>query len=218
LPKLSAEKGVQGYFFVYPNATYFHSIQVNQYSGIDFAKKTWEPLLEKMATYPGVQKPIQTYRDIPNFKSWFDMTFGPLEEIKDPVQKILFDDFPSYDQKRVGLGVAEIEEPYPVGILPMDSRLLGQQHLSSPKLEKALMESMPQMPYGMLRGHLTTGGAVSKMGKDTSVNPAWRNSWIHLIATGIGYPNATSLKNLAPELGSYSNEVRNTRSMKKHIG
>jgi hypothetical protein len=97
----------------------------------------------------------------------------------------------------------------PKGITPMDSRLLGASHLSNPMLPYALRDAMPRMESGMLRGHLTAGGAVMELGRDTSVNPAWRKAYIHLIATGNGVPgpDATALKRLAPDMGCYANEV-----------
>ncbi|CAF4913767.1 unnamed protein product, partial [Rotaria sp. Silwood1] len=44
---------------------------------------------------------------------------------------------------------------------------------------------------GQLIGHLIAGGQVSKINNDTSVNPVWRTSLIHIIY-GTGWPDLTS--------------------------
>jgi hypothetical protein len=165
-------------------------LTADEKSGIPTAKETWAPILKKLASFPGVAKPIYQYNDYPNFSSWFDSVFGPLDA-PDPTLA----------------GKAEIEFVTPKGITTMDSRLLGARHLKSPQLASALREAMPKMDSGMLRGHLIAGDTVMELGKGTSVHPAWRRSYVHLIATGNGAPNATALKILAPDMGCYANEV-----------
>jgi hypothetical protein len=80
--------------------------------------------------------------------------------------------------------------------------------LHSPKLASAMKESMPKAANGMLRGHLVGGGKVLDPAADTytTVNPVWRRTFVHLIATGGAAPNATAIKAIDPQSGSYSNE------------
>jgi Berberine and berberine like len=68
------------------------------------------------------------------------------------------------------------------------------------------------MTVGMLRGHLTAGGKVlDRRGAAPMVNPAWRSAYVHIIGTGVGIPNITSIKALQRNSGSYSNEDLGTR-------
>jgi hypothetical protein len=90
----------------------------------------------------------------------------------------------------------------------MDSRLLDNTALTSPQLAKALENAMPKLENAMLRGHLVSGRKVHSIGiTDTSVNPAWRKAYVHIIGTGVGVPNIGSLKELTKDSGAYSNEV-----------
>jgi hypothetical protein len=204
LPSLSREAGVQGYFYTYPNETWFLIFTADKHSGIDAAKKTWAPILEKLAYFPGVKPPVYMYNNFPNFKSMFDTLFGPLEEVATAQHHLSA----QADIRRFRRSVEELEEAFPRGIIPMDSRLLGEPHLSNPGLKVALRDSMPKVEYGMLRGHLTAGGAVLETPVEaTSVNPAWRKAWIHLIGTGVGVPDVKALKEFAPDSGCYANEV-----------
>jgi hypothetical protein len=96
-----------------------------------------------------------------------------------------------------------------MGILDQDSRLLSEEALTSTKIGEALEKSMPfGMEDGMLRLHLVAGPKMWAMGNDTSVHPAWRKTYVHAVATGHGTPNAQALRDLAPNSGAYSNEVR----------
>src|ERR1700761_2257225 len=89
----------------------------------------------------------------------------------------------------------------------MDSRLLDRAALTSPELAKALQEAMPKLNNAMLRGHLVAGGKAMVENKGTSVNPAWRKAYVHIIGTGVGVPNIGALKTLAKDSGAYSNEA-----------
>jgi hypothetical protein len=80
---------------------------------------------------------------------------------------------------------------------------LTERHLRHPDLANALKEAMPNETNAVLRGYLTAGGEVMKRRPATSVHPAWRRSYVHLVGT-----NVTSLKILALDTGAYLNEVR----------
>jgi hypothetical protein len=183
------QKGVQGYYYVYPTSMWGKFQLTDDEGSLDRMKKLWSPILAGITEFPGMKKELHQYQTFPSYKAWFDNSFGAAAP---------------YDAS----AVVELEGAYPQGVAPMDSRLLSADHLSNAKLADALKEAMPQMRNGMLRGHLTAGGAVLKA-RGASVHPAWRKTLVHLIATGSGsFPNATSLKRLAPDMGCYANEVR----------
>jgi hypothetical protein len=187
LPGLNA-KGVQGFFYVYPTSMWGYFLTAEADAGLSKAKELWEPVIEEAVKFPGMEKPIYQYSNFDNFKQYFDWRFRPLTPA-DPNLPL------------------PVEKPTTRGVSPLDSRLLGASHLTSPKLAAALRDAMPlSSKNAMLRGHLVSGGQVAKGGSDTSVNPAWRNSLVHIISSG-SEPNATSLKKLAPDTGCYINEV-----------
>jgi hypothetical protein len=197
-PALNAH-GVQGYYFIYPTKIFGEFLTADEESGIERSKQLWGPILASMEKYPGIKKAITQYTNYANYKAWFDHVFGP-QEPSDPSAP------------------TDLEGAYPQGVAPMDSRLLSDSHLTSPKLRAALQETLPKLPKGQLRGHLVGGGKVLERREDTSVHPAWRNSLVHLIATGSGgFPNATALKRLAPETGCYANEVNSYWFEGNHI-
>jgi hypothetical protein len=187
MPGLNA-KGVQGFFFVYPTSMWGYFLTAGEDAGISKAKKLWEPVIENAVKFPGMERPIYQYTNFDNFKQYFDWRFRPLIPA-DPSIPL------------------PIENPSTRGVSPLDSRLLSASHLTSPKLAAALRDAMPLGSKNvMLRGHLVGGGQVAKDGSDSSVQPAWRKSLVHIISSG-SVPNATSLKNLAPDTGCYVNEV-----------
>ncbi|KAI5855468.1 hypothetical protein BZA05DRAFT_370419 [Tricharina praecox] len=87
------------------------------------------------------------------------------------------------------------------------ARLLSAAHLRSPRLASALAAAYPRAHEGLLRGHLVGGGAVLSSGENTSVLPAWRSAYVHLVGTGVGRFNVSSLRTLAPDSGAYVNEA-----------
>ncbi|KAF1992567.1 FAD-binding domain-containing protein [Aulographum hederae CBS 113979] len=105
-------------------------------------------------------------------------------------------------------GGEEMEGAMPMGIMPMDSRLLGRPALTSPQLSAALSEAIPKVPLGQLLGALVGGGKVMKPeDPDSAVNPAWRKAYVHLICTGAGQFTCDSLRRIAPDMGAYGNEA-----------
>jgi len=96
----------------------------------------------------------------------------------------------------------------PRGIQNMDSRLFGVKELTSPNLAESLRRSMPfNLPDGQIRFHLVAGPKVWAQGQDTSVNPAWRKAYAHVLVTGGGVPSAQALRDISPKSGAYVNEV-----------
>lgn len=162
-------------------------------AGIPKAKKLWEPILSVAEKFPGMQKTIYQYGNFNDFKQFFDWRYQPL-----PPKQARSPALPEGPKLRTSISM-------------MDLRLLSAKHLSNPQLAYALQGSLRPIKNAMLRGHLVGGGKVTnpetrdRVG--TSVLPAWRDTFVHLIATGVGGPSAAGLKLLAPDSGCYSNEV-----------
>jgi hypothetical protein len=77
-------------------------------------------------------------------------------------------------------------------------------------LAKAIEEAMPQnesngtnftIAEPVLRGFLTAGGTVMK-NNESSIHPSWRSAYALILGT-----NVSAIRKLAPEMGSYLNEV-----------
>ena len=197
-------------------------------------RDTLEPMLYKMRNMPGIDpKSFQTMM-LPDFgtivstlapiaASWNEIAaaWGNLSSAfspsppgqgpkpAQPAQPIL--------QRRHGPG-EEMQEGKSIvgsGILKtMDSRLLVAKEIAHPKLAEALEKAMPKhLEDGQLRVHFNSGRKVAQNGNNTSVNPYWRETMIHVIATGVGAPgkaplSVQSLRDIAPNTGAYHNEVR----------
>jgi berberine-like enzyme len=180
------KRSAQGYYYIYPFGLLGRFIHPDV--PMDQVKRMWTPILAALGSYPNLQKTVLQYVEYPSYKAWFDTVFGKNEELK------------------AGEAV-QFEPPTPHGNLPMDSWLLGPSTLENPTLAENLAAAMPQMEAGMLRGHLTAGGKVNdRRAGAPMVLPAWRTALVHLIGTGIGTPNITSIKKLERNSGSYANE------------
>jgi hypothetical protein len=192
MPALNA-KGVQGYFYIYPTSMWAMMMTYDSDAGIPKSKQLWEPILSVAEKFPGMQKTIYQYTNFNDFKQFFDWRYQPLlpKQARSPA-------LPEGPRLRTSISM-------------MDSRLLSAKHLSNPQLAYALQGSLRPIKNAMLRGHLVGGGKVvdpeSRSQVGNSVHPAWRDTFIHLIATGVGGPSAAGLKLLAPDSGCYSNEV-----------
>jgi hypothetical protein len=206
---------VQGYYYIYPNA-----IMVNFLAANDNGKKiksVLDPVVDKMSKMPGI---------------------NAASLIKNPVAGPQKAPAPDTNHEGMQMGQASNTPAMPanmaghagmnmrlgrrhgpgektamtMGIVDMDSRLLGEAELKSSKFADALMNSIPKGLNGQLRGHLVGGGAVFKVAaNETAVVPAWRKAYVHLIAsTGAVVVDASSLRALSPDMGAYVNEVSET--------
>ncbi|TID27798.1 Low-affinity potassium transport protein [Venturia nashicola] len=227
IPDLVEKNGQSGYYYLFPNAIKSVFLMADKDAGVDKAKAVWEPVLEKMTTFPGINKKtlVVTYNDIPNYKAFFDAAFGSIEEMANmtgmsgmkqkradtPLFRRFFDEAgitKRHGPEEHGTTNAEIK---PQGIMPMDSRLLSREHLVNPGLAEALEKAMPMMKDGQLRGNVVGGNKIFVTGNATAVTPAWRKAYVHLIATGQGTPDVSSLRVLAKDSGAYSNEASRTQ-------
>lgn len=110
-------------------------------------------------------------------------------------------------KKRHGPGM-EMAITQSTGVRGGDSWLLGKEHLKSADLAQVLEESMPKnMDNPQLRGQGIGGPGIFSQGNDTSVVPAWRRTYTHIIHLGSKDPVADPMRKLAPKMGAYVNEA-----------
>ncbi|PGG95888.1 hypothetical protein AJ79_09825 [Helicocarpus griseus UAMH5409] len=189
------EQGVQGYYYVYPNAMKGIFLTADEQAGQEAAQAIWTPILEKLAEFDGMEPAETKYTDFSSYKEFYTAILGGGHGGC------------GHQHKRAIAKRHDGHGATPMGIIPMDSRLLGKEHLESQDLAQALQDAMPQVEQGQLRGHLIGGGAVLSSTEDTAVLPAWRQTYVHLIGTGVGDFKVDSLRKLAPDTGAYVNEA-----------
>jgi len=184
--------------------------------------KILDPIAQKLASFPGIRKETTISFHFPfnNYKEFFDSSFGHADDMKRRVKRSELPELPEELEdalhehvRRHGPGSGEMlsAETQALGVEPLDSILLEKEHLQSPKLGQAIKESMPKGLRGQLRGNLVSGGKVHQYGAETSVNPAWRRAYSHIIASADGggsiHPDTSSMKALKPDTGVYLNEA-----------
>lgn len=212
LPRLNEEGGMQGYFYIHPNAISGSFLAPNEHANATRITELWEPILSKMSSYPGIDAKTVIKNPPVAFSSSglgsMQSSSGgaaanpgaPMEMGKDSMRGMGM-------RKRHGPGE---KEATPRGIIDEDSRLLGLSELTHPKLAEALELAMPQLENAQLRSHLVGGGKVIKLGgekDETSINPAWRRAYVHMMTTGIGKVSAQALRAISPEGGAYINKA-----------
>lgn len=209
------EKGVSIFMYLYPNAISIYAMNSGKEGTKAWHDQNWGPYLKTLAAMPGMSTGQYTSVAYPNFKSLFDAVWGPIGGMHMAVKRDV--DLPVMDQvdhssfrsfyKRHG--PREGEATLAKGINPLDSWLLGKEHLKSPLLAQALEDAMPPLKDGQYRGQLIGGGKVLTSGHDNAVHPAWRRTYAHLVLIeyGGGYPDAGPLRELAPDMGAYANEA-----------
>lgn len=196
-------RGVSGYFYIQPSSIRTLMIHPGNISGTANAQKFWKPYLDKMASFQGMKPANLSIFNYGSYKHYFDAHFGESSDTNP---------FPDEDctpnmrvrkkkKKRHGPGM-DMASPTPQGAMPLDSRLLGESHLTSPDLKAALMAASRG-----LQGHLVANPDLKY--DNTSLLPAWRRAYVHMIGTRVGtLMNVDSLRKLAPDMGAYSNEVK----------
>lgn len=194
---------MQGYFYQHPNAFSGMFIAPNEYANASKVVAMWDPILDKIASMPGISNSSIIRRPPVDFAASGTGSIqgsdgGAAANPGAGMQGM------SGMRKRHGPGE---KEPTPRGITDEDSRLLGEEELTHPKLAEALEKSMPDLPNAQLRSHVTAGGKVMTLGNDTSVNPAWRRAYVHLMVTGMGKGDASPLRAISPHGGAYINEA-----------
>lgn len=178
------EKGISGTFYIFPTTIRGFTIHQGKGAGIAKANSVWGPILERMQRLPGMT-PFQTRPfEFESYKEFFEGTYGKL--VPQPTT-------PEHRRDR--------------GIIPYDSRLLSAEHLTSPGITDALRET-----GGSMGVQLTSPGRRVGDGTRTSANPGWRKAVALVIAYKTNETNADGLRRLAPDMGTYINEVKMIRS------
>jgi hypothetical protein len=214
-----ADKGLSSYYYLYPDGMYLFSMNSGEKEGVaKWHNDNWKPVMEKMGDMPGMNKSTITYSSntFPNFKAFFDAVWGPIDgpmpgmAMSKPSARSVrnADEYARVRSffKRHGPGEANMATQSK-GIAPLDSWLLGAEHLKSDKFAQVLEDAMPKMEDGQMRGQLIGGGKVNSLGNDTSVVPAWRKTYSHIVLTGYGQPDSGAFRAHAPDMGAYANEA-----------
>jgi hypothetical protein len=184
LPGLQ-EKGISGTYYVSPTSIRCFSIFPGEQAGIENANSVWGPILERAQRFPGIT-PFQTRPfEFNSYGEFFEGTYGKL--VPQPTT-------PEFRRDR--------------GLIPYDSRLLSAGHLRSPDIIEALWET-----GGNIGVQFETPGQRFGNGSDTAANPGWRKSVAFVIANKTNTTSADGLRRLAPDMGSYINEVETISSL-----
>ncbi|KAF2667400.1 FAD-binding domain-containing protein [Microthyrium microscopicum] len=194
-----ADQGMGMYYDIYPNAMTVVTVSSGEEGTKKWVDEKWRPVVERLGGFPGMDNKTMQYSSgsDPDFYTWFE--------------KLIVNRYPPWVlsglKKRHGPGM-EMMATQSTGIRGGDSWLLGKEHLNSPKFAQVLEDSMPKdMANPQLRGQGIGGPGIHKRGNDTSVVPAWRKAYTHIIHLGSKDPVASAMRTLAPEMGAYLNEA-----------
>jgi hypothetical protein len=213
--------GISGYYYIYPSSMKGIMLHHADHSGRANAERIWNPILAKMGSYPNMTKAKLEISEFNSYKAYFDARFGPIDQGKQPPKTMPWETHSrrSMLEPRHGPGM-EMTEPVPSAIANLDSRLLGAEHFKHPNLTAYFKAASPWVlgaNQSVVQGHLVGGGKVFHPDDDTSVLPAWRQAYSHVIGYKVpGKASLDSLRVLAPESGAYANEVRQVSMAKQN--
>jgi hypothetical protein len=206
------------YYYIYPNRIVGVALHQANNSGKANAEKIWTPILAKMTSFANMTVSKIEYNEHDSFKAYFDARFGaidkgtPAKEIAMPWDSHGIKRSAKMIYPRHGPG-EEMKSPEPNAIANLDSRLLGAEHFKHPDLANIFKAASPWQnglngSQAVIQGHLVSGGKVHHPDDDTSVLPAWRKTYSHVIGYSTpGQYSIDSLRKLAPDTGAYANEV-----------
>jgi hypothetical protein len=149
LPRINQAGGMQGYFYFYPNAINGMFIAPNEHANATKMTSMWNPILDKMSAMPGMD-PKSLIKSPP-----VDFAASGTGSIQNSGGGIAANPGGGMGgmRKRHGPGEKDI---VPRGTTDEDSRLLGEEELTHPKLAEALEKALPKFEAGMLRNHLVS--------------------------------------------------------------
>lgn len=182
-PDLQAQR-ISVYVSIHASDIRGFAIHPGDASGHDKVNAVWGPILTKMSSFPNMT-PFQTKPyHFDNYRAFWDTTYGPLAPLN----------------KTVG-----VPEPFSRGITPYDSILLAPEHLRSENITYALRGL-----GGDLGCLVTAPGDRVGDGSDTSANPGWRKAAALIVTmkTSNAPTGVDTLRQIAPDMGGYINEVR----------
>jgi FAD binding domain/Berberine and berberine like len=207
-----AERGMTIYYYVSPNSMTLVGINGGENGTRTWMRENWKPVVQKLGTFSGMNNDSLIYVSFkyPNYKGFFDYILDKERrlEIQKQSPKGMSVDLQTGLNRALWPrhGPGEVMLTNPQGVASFDSWMLGKEHFTHPDLGKALESSMPKLEHGEFRGQMVGGGKVSLSNNDTSVLPAWRKTYSHLILLGSSQADATPLRKLAPNTGCYVNE------------
>jgi hypothetical protein len=221
LPRI-VDSGVSGFYFAFPNAIKIFLLTITNSTLLPAS--IINPIANKMASFPGIRQFTSSqvlHWPFSSYQAFFDASFGhgdakTTQMGSDAMSRGQLQELRKHMTlaRRHGPGSGELEsaDTQALGVLPIDSILMDKDIIMHPKLADALEASMPKGERAQLRGNLVSGKVVHQLGNDTSVNPAWRRAYCHLIATArgaesIGDIDVTPVKMLKKDYGVYLNEV-----------
>ncbi|KAF2667920.1 FAD-binding domain-containing protein [Microthyrium microscopicum] len=202
LPRLNKENGIQGYYYIHRNALSANWLIPNEFANASAIIAAMDPIIAKMTAMPGIN--AKSLIKIP--PTVLNTTaLGSLQSGDGGQSSSIPPKPPAHLVRRHGPGEMRAMAK---GNIAMDSRLLGADELTHPDLAKALEKAIGTLPNAQLRNHLTGGGAVLKNDPNTSVLPAWRKTYVHMIAAAAaGEPNLQAMRDISPNMGAYVNEA-----------
>lgn len=201
IPRLNLEGGFQGYFYVWPHGLLGNFQAPNKFADSAKMIAMMDPILEKMSKMPGID--TKSLIKAPPSANPFGAFAGLMGNASAPKPLNPRAEMNHFNKRHGPNGDVMTTN----GLFDMDSRLLGEAELTNPKLADALRRAHPQVLDGHLRLHVTGGGKVLQENNATSVLPAWRKAFVHILGAGQGTGNVDSMRELAPNMGAYVNEV-----------
>ena len=244
LPTLM-ENGASGQFLPTTFGYLGASVMVNENATEAYAKSLWDPVLDKMSTYDGMDQWQAKTFEFNSFQDFYEAVWpmvgittggsgtgdgaglwnllidvtnattndlGPVAALGGRATKLAERYGRSPNEHWAGplpkryTSDGDYDVPTPSGLFPMDGRLLARRHL----------ESLPSQPMRVKRPYgsymiieAVAGNKVQRPDDDTAVLPAWRDAYVQ-VDTSYFPPIVTAdvLREIAPEMGVYSNEVR----------
>lgn len=211
LPRLNQQGGIQGYYYTRSNSILGQLMSPNEYANATGMSALLDPVLDKMKNMPGMDP--KTLVKIPPIEFSAALA-GSLQSgsgggaVAPPASPKGASN--SRIMRRHGPDEMDEEAVRYPGRLDQDSILLGEEELTHSKLAEALTQSRRKDEPGQFRGHLVGGNKVFSSKENTSVAPAWRRSYVHLMVTGNDEVYLGPLRALSPagQQGAYINEVR----------
>ncbi|KAF1986982.1 hypothetical protein K402DRAFT_403914 [Aulographum hederae CBS 113979] len=195
------KKGMTGYYYQYESGINVKMMTNSENANEAAMNEIMKPIFDGLKTMPGLKPVAPIMRHFETFKSYFDDRFGSIEAMECMKRRV----------KRHG--GEPMADAAPQGIVPLDSRLLGEEELAHPDLAAALRASNPgkagaSVGFMGLQGHLIGGGAAMKDNPETSVLPAWRKAYIHMIGMKTeANKGVDALRAISPKAGAYVNEA-----------
>jgi hypothetical protein len=210
LPRLNTQGGIQGYYYVRSNSIQGQLLAPNEFANATRMSAIMDPVLEKMKSMPGMESGAFVKIPPVDFSSGLagslQSSTGGSSVVAPAGAKGAW---AAQIMRRHGPGEMEKETVAYPGALDQDSLLLGEEELTHPGLAEALRKSRRKDKVGQFRGHVVGGNKVFTSKEDTSIPPAWRRAYVHMMVTGEDKVYLGPVRALSPPglQAAYINEV-----------